>query len=307
MMRTFGGTKPTGGDAKDQPLPPACGYITVASTKPRCLDMAVDLALSLREHDSRPVALVLGDELRPAATAGQLAAFDHIIALPEGYPLMYGKLATPWVTPFARTLFVDADCLAIGGLAGLWDSVDGVEFALQGRYLAPGENLSHQEFMTGTLSGQFGIERYFKCNSGVVYYRRDRGRLISDACMALYRRSFANRMPTDEILFALLADEYGIAPLPPPLPMAWWASDVQPHDRRFKLVHFVNPPARNTMEWLMDGVRRRRQAAGLPPNASVAAWYWKASAVHRVFAYRSRMGIGAPPAAAGAVASGTGR
>ncbi len=287
-------------------MPAACGYITVASTKPRYLDMAVDLALSLREHDRRPVALVLGDELRPVATAAHLAVFDHVIALPAGYPLMYGKLATPWATPFERTLFVDADCLAIGGLADLWDRLEGAEFALQGRYLAPGENRLHQEFHTAALMNRFGIARYFKCNSGIAYFRRERGRIIVDACMALFRRSFAARMPTDEILFALLADEYGIVPLPPPLPMAWWASDVQPHDRRFKLVHFINSPARETMEWLMEGVRRRRHAAGLPPNASIAAWYWKASAIHRVFAYRSRMGIATAAAETGAVTCGIG-
>ena len=44
------------------------GYITVASRERRFLEFATDLALSVREFNPEPIALILGDELRPLAT-----------------------------------------------------------------------------------------------------------------------------------------------------------------------------------------------------------------------------------------------
>jgi len=118
-------------------MTPGCGYITVATGERRYLEYAIDLALSLRAFNPEPIALMLGDELRPFATPAHLAPFDHVVAMPGGYPGALGKMAAPAATPFARTLFIDADCIAIGGVGEVWRNLDSATSPSKDAFSAP--------------------------------------------------------------------------------------------------------------------------------------------------------------------------
>ena len=253
------------------------GYITVACGHRRYLEMATDLALSLREHDEKPVALVLDEELRPAASDRHLSAFDHVVPLPAGYPPFLSKLAAPRATPFERSFFIDADCLAIGSLRDLWGGVEASDFAVQGRYVGAGEDHEHHFLSTAALVRNFGLGRYLRHNAGILYFRREAGRAVSAACMRLWEDDFRRQIPFDEPLRGLVGERFGIATIPKPYPMAWWPNLVAPGETKFRLVHFMGPLLPETLTWLLHAVRRRRRAAGIPWREGVLAWINKAT------------------------------
>ena len=77
------------------------GYLTLAARDPRYLEMAVDMALSLREHSDLPVALAADETLADIATqaAGTVArmGFTPRVAL-----LSFGTFGNPPVSKAAR-------------------------------------------------------------------------------------------------------------------------------------------------------------------------------------------------------------
>lgn len=253
------------------------GYVTLAAGHRRYLEMAVDLALSLREFDDKPVALVAGDELRTEANAPLLAQFDRVVTMPPGYPTFLGKFAVPLVTPFERNYFLDADCLVTGPLAASWPPAEGVDFAAQGQYVGPGEDVEHHLLSTAAMIRHFALRRYLRHNAGVLYFRRMAGIAVSAACMRVWEEGFGRAMPFDEPLRGIVADRLGIGIMPKPFPMAWNPIDVVPRDPKHRVVHFMGPVRTETMTWLLGHVRRRREAAGLTWGDGVTAWLYKAT------------------------------
>lgn len=253
------------------------GFITLASTKSDYLDMAVDLALSLRAVSRDPIALILDEALRARARPEELRLFDHVVALPPDYPRNIGKMFAPHASPFDETLFLDADCLALAPFDDLWERLRPFGFALQGEVLTPAIERIHHMVSTRDTMRRFGIERYVKSNSGLIYFRRDTGRVVADAAMRLFRENFRPEMNCDETLMGIVAGTIDIGVIRPPLPMPWWPGELEPGDTRYTLVHMMDAVKPDTMRWLMDGVRRRRAAAGLPPEASIPAWRRKAT------------------------------
>lgn len=253
------------------------GFVTLAASRPHYLEFAVDLALSLREFNREPIALILADELRPRATRAQLAAFDHVVPLAPGFRRNLGKLDVARATPFARSLFVDADCLAIGDLAPVWERLASASFAVQGEFLDLAREREHHRRSTRTLMLRFGLDRYFKSNSGIMYFRKEAGMRMAEACLAIHRDGFRGRENHDEILLGIAAARFDVTAIGPPLPMPWDPGVVEVGDRRYQIVHFIAPLAPATMVWLLDAVRRRRAAAGLPPDASAPFWRHKVS------------------------------
>lgn len=253
------------------------GFMTVAAGERRYLEMAVDLALSLREFNAEPVALALGDELRRVASASDLAVFDHVVPLPPGYPKFLSKLAAPYVTPFDRTFFIDADSLAIGPLDGIWEPLAPTEFAVQGRYRRPDEDHDHHMLSTAALAKSFGLDRYLQHNSGVLYFRKAKAIAVAEACMDLWEKGFGRQLPFDEPLRAIVGGALGLTTIPKPLPMAWWPALVAPHETSFRLVHFMGIVRADTFTWLLRDVRRRREAAGLAWRNAIVTWLGKAT------------------------------
>ncbi|MCW5773769.1 MAG: hypothetical protein KIT16_19160 [Rhodospirillaceae bacterium] len=251
------------------------GYVIVATGHRQYLEFAVDLALSLREFNTEPVALILGDELRPYASTDYLAPFAHVVSMPDGYPEYLGKFAALKASPFARAMLIDADCLAIGSLAEVWQRAAPLRIAIQGHYVDTERDLDHHGFSTAELIRRFGLGRYFKHNLGLIYARKDDGAALADNCMRLRDASFGGRMTCDEVLVGIAAESSGVERMPKPLPMCWHAHEIVPEETGFQLIHFIGDMRADTLTWLLRNVRRRREQAGLPPDASAILWYRK--------------------------------
>src|SRR5688572_33493350 len=134
--------------------------------------MAVDMALSLREHTALPIALAADEPLGKLAKTRYEGAFDAVTLVPErfqrGRALKYG---TAEASPFDETVFVDADCIVLGGMDDLFDVLESTDMAMTGEHLAAGDDRDHHGFSTTKLIRRFGLETYLKTNSGLFCFR----------------------------------------------------------------------------------------------------------------------------------------
>ena len=248
----------------------------MAVARPRYLEMAVDMALSLREHDDRPIALAADETLGRAAGDRYGPVFDEITRIPgrflDGRAIKYGAAAA---SPFPETMFVDADCFVLGSLDYLWSALEDADMAMLGELLTDRENENHHGFSTRRLMRRFSLEHYLKTNSGIFCFRTDAALEIMEACLATFVDEIRPRLRAgilrggwvgDEIGFGVVGGRRKLGTLPFPQPMYWpqefRAIDL---DRPGKpLLHFIWPPEPPVVDRLLADATRRRVAAGVP-------------------------------------------
>ncbi|MBV32392.1 MAG: hypothetical protein CMK36_02985 [Porticoccaceae bacterium] len=117
------------------------GYLTMAFGEPKYFAMACNLAMSLRWHDSRPVALLCDDKSK--LTDQTKALFDYIVEAKhlsnQGY--MSYKTHMPKLSPFQKTMFVDSDSIVVRDqLNRHWHRLDGHIFTTIGSKIFRGHN-----------------------------------------------------------------------------------------------------------------------------------------------------------------------
>jgi len=152
------------------------GYLTMAVRKARYLEMAVDMALSLREHTRHPISLAADRELGALARKSYASVFDSVELVEDrflvGRAFKYGTAAA---TPYDETIFVDADCVVLGSLDGLWPVLETADMAMVGQQLTIADDQLHHGFSTRHLMRRFRLDRYLKTNSGLFCFRREPG------------------------------------------------------------------------------------------------------------------------------------
>src|SRR5688572_30946367 len=120
--------------------------------------MAVDMALSLREHTALPIALAADEPLGKLAKTRYEGAFDAVTLVPErflkGRALKYG---TAEASPFDETIFVDADCIVLGSMDDLWTVLATEDMVMTGEHLTAAEDRDHHGFSTAALIRRFGL------------------------------------------------------------------------------------------------------------------------------------------------------
>jgi hypothetical protein len=128
-------------------MTPSRGYLTLAARDPVYLEMAVDMALSLREHTALPIALAADEALGVRAQTRYAGIFDVVTLIPqrfrEGRALKYG---TAEASPFEETMFVDADCIVLASMDDRWSALERSELAMTGELLTTDEDRRHHGF-----------------------------------------------------------------------------------------------------------------------------------------------------------------
>lgn len=257
---------------------PRRGYLTMAVGRPRYLEMAVDMALSLREHSPHPIALSADAVLARLAAERYSGVFDEVTPIPrrflDGRAIKYGAAAA---SPFAETMFVDADCLVLGSLEYLWAGLEKSDMAMLGELLTVDENENHHGFSTRRLMRRFGLDLYLKTNSGIFCFRTDPALGIMDACLECYLHEVRPKLRGgvlrggwigDEIGFGVVGGRRKLGTLPLPQPMYWPRefATLDPTRPTKPLLHFIWPPEPPLLEALLSGATRRREEAGLAPS-----------------------------------------
>ena len=106
------------------------GVLTIAYGKPKYVQQAITLARSIRLRDA-DLPLAVATDFPPAAFAGY---YDQVIPWDfSAWPELVSKLELYAITPFATTLFLDADCLVVQSLQQVFDYFAGQQFAVFGR------------------------------------------------------------------------------------------------------------------------------------------------------------------------------
>jgi hypothetical protein len=256
------------------------GYLTVAARSSRYLEMAVDMALSLREHTALPVALAADDELGEIARTRYAAVFATVAQLPDrfrkGRALKYG---TAEASPYDETIFVDADCIVLGDLDHLFAVLETNDMAMTGEHLTAAEDHQHHGFSTAKLIRRFGLETYLKTNSGLFCFRREPALRIMEECLACYRDEVLPRLRWralfggwlgDEIAFGIVGGRRKLGTFLKPDAM-YWPDEIESLDlgRPTKpLLHMLWPLEPEQLAALVAGTTARRRASGIPGDAS---------------------------------------
>lgn len=272
---------------------PSRGFLTLATGREAFLEMAVDMALSLREHTRLPVALATDEALAGIAATRFHGVFDSTALVPDRF--LQGRVRKYGVaeaSPFDEVVFIDADCVVLGSLDHLFDALAHDDVALLGEQLTLDDDENHHGFSTRRLMERFGLDRYLKTNSGVFAFRRQ----PAVAIMEEWRRCFLEEVHPrlrwsllkgawlgDEIAIGVVGGRLGLGTLPPPHVMYWpHEFDALDLDDPVKpLLHFIWPPPDAVFQRLTAEMAERRRAAGIPPAAS-APWHDEVAKLKRM-------------------------
>ena len=274
-------------------MTPRRGFLTLATGREGFLEMAVDMALSLREHTSLPIAVATDRPLARVARERFGEIFDATTLLEdrflEGRVRKYGVASA---SPFDEVVFLDADCLVLGPLDHLFDSLAEHDVAMLGEQLTREDDENHHGFSTRRLMQRFDLDRYLKTNSGIFAFRREPALEVMEAWRRCFIEEVRPRLRWSVLLGRWLGDELAIGvvggrrrlgTLPLPHVMYW------PHefpeldlDAPTKpLLHFIWPPPPDVFSRLMAEVDERRLRRGLPA-ASRLHWAREVEKLHRM-------------------------
>lgn len=163
------------------------GYITLALDRERYVDMALNLARSLKYFDpGRPRCLVYNDKVRLPPEAASL--FDHAVTLADqaGYIGCMNKLRLYDVTPFDETMYIDADCLLVKpDIDRHWNALSENYFGITGEKRTTGvwNNLEFEK-----VCKALSIPYVVQMNSGVFYFQKgDNSKRFFDRLHELFR------------------------------------------------------------------------------------------------------------------------
>jgi hypothetical protein len=246
--------------------------------------MAVDMALSLREHTSLPIALGADESLAALAQARYPGVFDVVTLIPsrfrQGRTLKYGSAEA---SPFEETVFVDADCFVLAPLDGQLGALASHDVAMIGEHLTVADDRVHHGFSTRALIRRFGLETYLKTNSGLFCFRRSAALQIMEECLACYAEevvkqlrwsTLLGRWLGDELAFGIVGGRRKLGTLSTPHQMFWPEEfpsiDLERPSKA--LLHMIWPPTPETLEELLRRASSRRAAAGLPDESGGRHW-----------------------------------
>lgn len=161
------------------------GYITLAIGPPLYLELAINLALSLKLNDpTRPVCVVVE---KGATLPSHYKPFvDHLAYLEprSGFHGCLNKLRMHELSPFDETMFVDSDCILVkNDMDRHWEKHASDGFTIAGDKVSTGHWYG---FSIAEALDALEIGYMVRMNSGVFYFRNgSRTRSFFDTALDL--------------------------------------------------------------------------------------------------------------------------
>ncbi|MBB5690927.1 hypothetical protein GXW77_00765 [Roseomonas alkaliterrae] len=166
------------------------GYIVLATGDPKYLDMAVNLAASIRVNDPRRKTCLVCDRVA-ALPRGADQVFDDVVRMEQDrrYPHVMEKIRVFARSPYDSTMFVDADCLlAKDDVDHWWRACEARPFSITGFPRRSGEWKGVD--IARVLAAE-GADYLIQMNAGVFHFDRSEG---SRAFFAGLERYYLDRM-----------------------------------------------------------------------------------------------------------------
>jgi hypothetical protein len=139
-----------------------CGVLTMA-IGPRHRRMAQRLAWSLDVHEPALPRAVITDE----RTTVLSKCFEHVVDLrPNAGGPLEERFHFDSYSPFAETLYIDADSLVVGSLDGVWELMRRVPFGVIGQQMTSGRWYGDVAEMAAAV----GAESLPVFNGGLYYF-----------------------------------------------------------------------------------------------------------------------------------------
>ncbi len=205
------------------------GYVALALDDRRYLDIAANLALSVRRFENRPISVIVNE--KAGFNAAYEGLFDKIIMMPDNHTIAgaMNKARLFDFTPYDRTLYVDADCLLFSPrIEFFWRKYRGHPFAVEGHKQSTGPVFSCSLGVkdASTLCKLFDLSFITVFNAGVMYFERTAAsKAVFDKVLEIYRGpqrdvvSYTYKHAgeyADEPFFGVALAALGIAPFEPP-------------------------------------------------------------------------------------------
>ncbi|RPI54055.1 MAG: hypothetical protein EHM55_11960 [Acidobacteria bacterium] len=143
------------------------GILTLAFGQQRYVDMAIQLARSIRMNSPNQTLAVVTDR----SETDMKPWFDLVIPInpAHGTGMAAQKLDLYDNSPFRETIYIDADCLVVRDLAFLWTLFAGLEMAAIGSELRSG---SWAGMDVRNTCSQLAIPYVIQLQGGVYYFRQ---------------------------------------------------------------------------------------------------------------------------------------
>ncbi|MBX7093193.1 MAG: hypothetical protein K1X56_00605 [Flavobacteriales bacterium] len=143
------------------------GIITLAQGKQRYIDMAVNLAKSIRLNSpGLPIAVITD---RPEAEMKKW--FDYVVPVNPRHGLgLVQKVYLYDYSPFSETIFIDSDCLVVNDFSFLWDLFQGNDVSAIGEKLIDGNWAGMS--VTETCD-RLKLPYIVQLNGGVYYFKKN--------------------------------------------------------------------------------------------------------------------------------------
>lgn len=206
------------------------GYVAIAMDDSRYMDLAANLALSIRRLDTRPISVIVNKAI--TIKPEYRALFDSIIEAPDEPDIRgaMNKARLYRYTPFERTMYVDTDCVLFSNrIEFFWHKLRGQPFVIEGlrQKVGPVFACSLGVKDAAAICARMNVPHVIVCNTGVMYFERSPlTEQIFERVLALYRSADRDHISypfkhqgeyNDEPFFGVVLPTLDVAPLDSPL------------------------------------------------------------------------------------------
>ena len=176
--------------------------------------LAHNLLISYHLHNPDPQPFALICDRRNEITE----EFDDVVIMDSPSFSFNDKLRLADLTPYDETIFIDADCLVVRNLSGLWDIVkDSPDFGIYGAVYDPESKMGKVELeRSGRLRDR--MHAPCSCQGGMRFVRKSpKLEGFTELCLSILDNYSEFQMPghpkpSDDMIFPLACSIYDFPP-----------------------------------------------------------------------------------------------
>jgi hypothetical protein len=259
------------------------GFITLAFGK-NYAEMAIDLALSVREYHSEPIAVIANKSAAKQLRKYRPSPFDQIIEIDDKIHPWGAKLLVAENCPYQHSAFIDCDILFLRTTEFL-DFPLRSPLAMYGAYMYP-ESDFQTYFRSRDIFTDFKLKKYFWATSGIFIFNRDEAKPFFADCYKFYTEGikkyprYSSGGIADELVIGILSSQIEIQSIPcntiHPWPMADRLPTLRGDEQEWPVVHIFSKTNAEYLDKLVQTINKRREKWHFA-TASEQIWRDKAS------------------------------